>query len=124
MNISAVGDKLVIPENARFKVHVHDAEGNRLESWGEDERANARSGFGSCCNPMNVAFDAAGNVLTSEASVGAIKRFTLDGKFIDLVAQSKIVPGCKHTPIGMSPDGSKAYILDITRRNIIVMEKP
>ncbi|MCL2710147.1 MAG: hypothetical protein FWE95_04635 [Planctomycetaceae bacterium] len=124
MNISAVGDKLVIPENGRFKVHVYDAEGNRLESWGDNEQGNAKTGWGSCCNPMNVAFDAAGNVLTSEASVGAIKRFTLDGTFIDQVAQSKIVPGCKHTPIGMSLDGSKAYILDITRRNIIVMEKP
>jgi hypothetical protein len=62
-------------------------------------------------------------VLTSEASVGAIKRFKQDGTFIDLVAKSSIVPGCKHTPIGMSLDGSKAYILDITRRNIIVMAK-
>ena len=118
MNISAVDDKLVIPENARMKVHLCDAEGTRLESWGDTV-----TGFGSCCNPMNVAFDSAGNVLTSEASVGAIKRFKQDGTFIDLVAQSKIVPGCKHTPIGMSPDGSKAYMLDITRRNILVMEK-
>jgi hypothetical protein len=124
MNISAVGDKLVIPENGRFKVHVYSAEGDKLESWGDDEQTNAKTGWGSCCNPMNVAFDASGNILTSEASVGAIKRFTLDGKFIDTVATSKIVPGCKHTPIGMSLDGSKAYILDITRRNIIVMEKP
>ena len=123
MNITAIGDKLVIPENGRFKVHIYDAEGTRLESWGGDERADAVSGWGSCCNPMNLAFDADGNVLTSEASVGAIKRFTQDGKFIELVAQSQIVPGCKHTPIGMSLDGNKAYMLDITKRNIIVMER-
>ena len=123
MNIAAVGDKLVIPENGRFKVHVYDAEGTRLESWGGDERADAVSGWGSCCNPMNLAFDADGNVLTSEASVGAIKRFKQDGTFLELVAQSQIVPGCKHTPIGMSLDGNKTYMLDITQRNIIVMER-
>ena len=123
MNISVVGDKLVIPENGRFKVHVYDAEGTRIHSWGSDERENATSGWGSCCNPMNIAFDGEGNVLTSEASVGAIKRFNLDGTFIETVAESRIVPGCKHTPIGMSPDGTKAYMLDITKRNIIVMEK-
>ena len=123
MNISAVGDKLVIPENGRFKVHVHDAEGTRLHSWGSDERTDAVAGWGSCCNPMNIAFDAAGNVLTSEASVGAIKRFEQDGTFLETVAVSQIVPGCKHTPIGMSPDGNKVYMLDLTKRNIIVMAK-
>jgi len=123
MNVSAVDDKLVIPENGRFKVHIYDAEGERLESWGKDERSDPVSGWGSCCNPMNIAFDADGNVLTSEASVGAIKRFKQNGEFIELIAQSKIVPGCKHTPIGMSPDGNKTYMLDLTQRMIVVMEK-
>jgi len=123
MNIAAVDGKLVVPENGRMRVNVYDREGKVLHQWGEDERDNATSGFGSCCNPMNVTFDAEGNVLTSEASVGAIKRFTLDGKFIEPVAQSKIVPGCKHTPIGISPDGNTVYMLDITQRQVIVMRK-
>ena len=123
MNIAAVDGKLVIPENGRMKVNVYDREGKVLYSWGEDERDNEKSGFGSCCNPMNVTFDAQGNVLTSEASVGAVKRFTLDGKFLEPVALSKIVPGCKHTPIGISPDGTTVYMLDITQRQVIVMKK-
>ena len=123
MNIASVGDKLVVPENGRKKVHVYDAEGNRLESWGDDDSSKAETGFGSCCNPMNVAFDAEGNVLTSEASVGAIKRFKQNGEFLGLVAQSNIVPGCKHTPIGLSLDGKKAYMLDLTRKQIVVLEE-
>jgi len=123
MNIAAVDGKLVVPENARMRVNVYDRDGKVLHTWGEDERNNATSGFGSCCNPMNVTFDAEGNVLTSEASVGAVKRFTLDGKFLEPVAQSKIVPGCKHTPIGISPDGNAVYMLDITQRQVIVMRK-
>ncbi|MCL2304266.1 MAG: hypothetical protein FWC43_02865 [Planctomycetaceae bacterium] len=123
MNIAAIDGKLVVPENGRMRVNVYDRDGKVLHQWGEDERDNETSGFGSCCNPMNLTFDAAGNVLTSEASVGAIKRFTLDGKFIESVAQSKIVPGCKHTPIGISPDGDTVYMLDVTQRQVIVMKK-
>ncbi len=123
MNIGAVDDKLVVPENGRFKVHVYDAEGNRLESWGNRDAEKPSSGFGSCCNPMNVAFDGEGNILTSEASVGAIKRFKQDGEFLGQVARSSIVPGCKHTPIGLSLDGKKAYMLDLTRKQIFVLEE-
>ena len=123
MNIAAVDGKLVVPENGRMRVNVYDRDGKVLHSWGESERDNEKSGWGSCCNPMNVAFDAAGNILTSEASVGAVKRFTLDGKFLEPVALSKIVPGCKHTPIGISPDGGTVYMLDITQRQVIVMKK-
>ena len=83
-----------------------------------------RSGFGSCGNPMNISFDAADNVLTSEVSVGAVKRFTLDGQFLGPVGLSEIVPGCKHTPIGLSPDGKTLYMLDIMQRQIIVMKQP
>lgn len=123
MNIGATGDKLVVPENGRMKVHVYDVEGKQLESWGDRDSDNADSGFGSCCNPMNIAFDAEGNILTSESSVGAIKRFKQNGEYLGLVARSSIVPGCNHTPIGLSLDGKKAYMLDLTRKQIIVLEE-
>jgi len=123
MNIAAIDGKLVVPENARMRVNVYDRDGNLLHSWGESERENETSGFGSCCNPMNVTFDSKGNVLTSEASVGAIKWFTLDGKYLGPVAQSLIVPGCKHTPITLSPDGKTVYMLDITQRQVVVIKK-
>jgi len=125
MNINAVDDKLVIPENGRKKVHIYDRDGTRLHSWGQDDRGNSGDeGWGSCCNPMNVTFDAAGNVLTSEASVGAVKRFTQDGTFLEYVAHSKIVPGCKHTPIGLSLDGNTVYMLDIFQSQVILMKRP
>jgi len=125
MNIGAVDDKLVIPENGRFKVHIYDRDGNRLQSWGKSDReADGNEGWGSCCNPMNVTFDADGNVLSSEASVGAIKRYKQDGTFLEYVAQSKIVPGCKHTPIGLSKDGNTVYMLDITQSQVVLMKRP
>lgn len=123
MNIATIHGKLVVPENGRMRVRIFERDGKALYTWGEDERDNAESGFGSCCNPMNLSFDKDGNILTSEASVGAVKRFSLDGRFLGPVAKSKIVPGCKHTPIGISPDGNFLYILDITQRQIVVMKK-
>ncbi|MGL6193279.1 MAG: hypothetical protein ACRC2T_00485, partial [Thermoguttaceae bacterium] len=124
MNIAAVDGKLVVPENGRKKVNVYERDGTKLYTWGEDERDDELAGFGSCCNPMNVTFDADGNILTSEASVGAVKRYTKDGKFLEYVALSKIVPGCKHTPIGISKDGNTVYMLDLTQAQVIVMQKP
>ena len=35
----------------------------------------------------------------------------------------KLVPGCKNVSIAVSADGSKVYMLDLTRNHIVVMEK-
>ncbi len=122
MDIQAHGGDLYVAENGRFRVVRYDRDGKELDSWGKRSRT-AEDGFGSCCNPMNIRFDPGGKILTSEASVGAIKRFDLDGSYLGTVARSKIVPGCKHVAIDISDDGRRLYMLDITRSQIVVMER-
>jgi sugar lactone lactonase YvrE len=122
MDIQSKDGKLYAAENGRFRVARYDREGTVEATWGERARDGVE-GFGSCCNPMNVRFGADGNLYTSEASVGRIKRYTPDGKFLGVVGTARIVPGCKHVAIGMDPKGKRFYMLDITRNQIVVMER-
>ena len=69
----------------------------------------------------HIRFDSEGYVYTSEASVGSIKRYTPDGKFLGMVGSAKIIPGCKHVAIDVSEDGERVFVLDITRSQIVVL---
>ncbi|NQT39169.1 MAG: hypothetical protein HQ581_16840, partial [Planctomycetes bacterium] len=122
MDIQAHQGDLWVAANTRGQVIRYDRNGKRLASWGKLDRKSVE-GFGSCCNPMNIRFGSDGMVYTSEASLGRIKRFTLDGEFLGVVGTAKIVPGCKHAPIGISPDGDRVYLLDITRSHIVTLAK-
>jgi len=113
---------LFVAENARDRVVHYDREGNLVAAWGKNDR-NKLECFGSCCNPMNVRFGPDGVLYTSEASLGRIKRYTPEGEFLGLVGISEIVPGCKHVAIGMNPDASRVYMLDITRSQIVVLKE-
>lgn len=124
MDIQACGGDLWAAENSRFRVVGFDRDGKQLAAWGKRERqGDGADGFGSCCNPMNLRFGPGGEVYTSESSLGRIKRFDREGKFLGVVGQVKVVPGCKHVPIAVTADGSRVYLLDITRSQIAVLQK-
>ena len=125
MDIQTHDGKLWVAENGSKRVRCFDRDGKQLVQFGADERKekNSGCGFGSCCNPMNIRFNDAGDVYTAEASVGRLKRFSADGKFIETVARLKIVPGCKHVAIGVVGNGDRLYMLDITRSHIAVIER-
>ena len=120
MDIQAHGGDLFVAENSRGRVVQYDRDGNQITAWGKVDR-NDPEGFGSCCNPMNIRFGPKAEVYTSEASVGSVKRFSADGQFLGLVGSVGLVPGCKHVAIGVSKDGDRVYMLDITRSHIAVL---
>lgn len=120
MDIQAHDGELFVAENARGQVVRYDRDGNQLAAWGKKDRSDPKC-FGSCCNPMNIRFGPGGEVYTSEASVGCVKRFTADGEFVGLVGSVELIPGCKHVAIGVSNDGGRVYVLDITRSHIAVL---
>ena len=121
MDIQAHGGDLYVAENARKRVVRYDRNGKELAAWGESERQGV-VGFGSCCNPMNIRFGPGGELLTSESNLGRIKRFQPDGQFLGIAAEVAIVPGCKHVAIGISSDGKRMYLLDITRSHIVALK--
>ena len=124
LDIQAHDGKVYVAENSRKRVVCYDREGEQLSTWGSSSREGVE-GFGSCCNPMNLRLGPDGSTYTSEASVGRIKRYSPTGECLGVVGTATIVPGCKHVAIGISADGKRIYMLDITRSHIVVMtEKP
>lgn len=122
MDVQASADGVFVAENARYRVRRLDRNGKQLIEWGKSEREGLE-GFGSCCNPMNVAFGPGGEVYTSESTTGRIKRFSSAGEFLGCVGQVDLVPGCKKVSIAVNQDGTRVYMLDITRTHIVLMTK-
>ncbi len=120
MDIQTHGGDLFVAKNTAFQVAHYDREGKQLATWGGKDRKGV-DGFGSCCNPMNICFDAAGNLYTSESNVGRIKRYTPDGKLLNVVGTAKIETGCKRVTVAVSSDGKQVFMLDGPR--ICVLEQ-
>ena len=121
MDVKASGDGLFVAENGKHRVCRYDRDGALVCQWGHGARQGLE-GFGSCCNPMNVAFGPGGVVYTAEDNTGRIKRYSPDGELLGLVGATELVPGCKNCSIAVNSDGSRVYMLDITRGHIVRME--
>jgi sugar lactone lactonase YvrE len=122
MDVQASADGVFIAENGRFLVRRLDRDGKALNEWGKSARQGL-DGFGGCCNPMNVACGPSGEVYTSESETGRIKRFSPAGELLGFIGQADLVPGCKKVTIAVNQDGSRVYMLDITRTHIVLMTK-
>ncbi len=122
MDIKASGNMVFAAENSRHRVDCFDRNGRAILSFGRSDRRNVE-GFGSCCNPMNLRFGTNGELYTAESGLGRIKRYTPQGKFIDVVANVKVAGGCKHVAIDFSPDGNRVYMLNLGASEIAVLAK-
>ena len=121
MDVQCCEAGVFVAENSRHQVVHYDRTGEKLNNWGKGARSGVR-GFGGCCNPMNVAFGPDGSVYTAESETGRIKRFSPEGELLNLVGSVELVPGCKKVSIAATKDGSRIYMLDITRNHILIME--
>lgn len=121
MDVKANATGLFVAENSKHRVCCYDLDGKLVRTWGKGARSGVE-GFGSCCNPMNVAFGPDGVVYTAEDNTGRIKRYSPEGELLGLVGSVELVPGCKNCSIAVSDDGNRVYMLDITRGHIVKME--
>jgi hypothetical protein len=122
MDVQCCENGIFVAENSRHRVGRYDTAGEMLTSWGKQAREGLQ-GFGSCCNPMNVAFGSDGSVYTAEDDTGRIKQFTPDGELVSLVGKVDVVPGCKKVAIAVAKDGGNVFMLDITNNAIMVMDR-
>ena len=120
-----------LAENTAHRVVRYDEEGRVLGKWGERSRTDLE-GFGSCCNPMNLAFDVSGVLYTAESGLGRVKRYSTDGKYLGLVGYvgverfsnaGRLAASCSNIAIAVTPDGERVYVMDFKNNLIRVLRK-
>ncbi|MHC4111151.1 MAG: NHL repeat-containing protein [Planctomycetota bacterium] len=122
---------LYVAENTRHRVLKCDRDGKILSKWGHRDRKNIE-GFGSCCNPMNLYFGPKGELYTAESGLGRIKRYSLDGKFLELVGYvgvdrfnraTRLATSCSNIALAVNKDASRIYVLDFKNNFIRILER-
>jgi hypothetical protein len=120
-----------VAENSAHRVVKMDQEGQVLAKWGERSRTGLE-GFGSCCNPMNLCFDADGVLYTAESGMGRVKRYTADGRFLGLAGYvgverftnaGRMAASCSNIAIAVVSDGSRIYVMDVKNNRIRVLQQ-
>ncbi len=122
MDVQACDGGLFVAENSKHRASRYSFDGEAEKHWGKGDRTSLE-GFGSCCNPMNVAFGPGGAVYTAEDDTGRIKRYSPDGELLGLVGKVDLVPGCKNVAIGVSSDGDHVYMIDVNRHHVVRMDR-
>jgi len=130
-DVAARGETVYAAENSRYRVVSFDREGNELAHFGGKSRKGLE-GFGACCNPMNLDFDADGNLYTSESGLGRVKQYTPDGEFLALVgyvgvqrfeSAGHLAASCSNMAIAVTPDGRRVYVMDYKGNLIRVLQQ-
>jgi hypothetical protein len=120
MDVQAHDGKLWIPHNARHQVQSFDREGKELTKFGKAGKVKAAD-FGGCCEPKNLRVLPNGEILVAESGPPTcIKRFSADGKFIEVLALLQESGDCVRVTVEVSPDGSRYYMLNTKRDAILV----
>lgn len=130
-DLIARDDVVYLAENAAHRVVLYSGRGEVMSKWGSRSRTSL-DGFGSCCNPMNLAFDAGGTLYTAESGLGRVKRYSTDGKYLGLVGYigverftqaSGLAASCSNIAIAVTPDGERVYVMDYKQNLIRVLER-
>ena len=120
-----------LAENSAHRVVVYNRDGEVLDKWGARSRTDVE-GFGSCCNPMNLCFDARGILYTAESGLGRVKRYATDGKYLGLVGYvgverfanaGRLAASCSNIAIAVTPSGDRVYVMDYKNNLIRVLQK-
>ncbi len=130
-DIAVLNGVVYVAENSAYRVLLLDRDGNRLAKWGSKNRKDIAA-FGSCCNPMNLCFDAENVLYTSESGRGRVKRYTTDGQFLSLVGYVGVdrfnragrqASSCSNMALAVTPDGSRVYIMDVKKNVVRVLQR-
>lgn len=120
-----------LAENSAHRVVSCNRDGEMLGKWGARSRTEIE-GFGACCNPMNLCFDARGVLYTAESGLGRVKRYTTDGEYVGLVGYvgverftnaGRMAASCSNIAIAVTPGGSRVYVMDYKNNLIRVLQK-
>jgi len=109
---------LWIAANCEHKVKRYNREGELVASFGRRAREQADA-FGGCCEPKNLCFGPDGFVYCAESGPPVcVKRFTLEGKFLNVVCFPVFKTGCVRVTVELA--GEKVFLMSPNERAIYV----
>ena len=76
---------------------------------------------GTFYRPKGIAVDGAGNAYVSDSFLGAIQVFNANGEFQHVVGDGSEVK-VLDTPVGMTVDGSRLYVVQMLAGTVLVLE--
>ncbi len=120
LDIQTDGEDILVAENTQFRVARYDRDGKELSHFGQ-RGVEKESGWGSCCNPMNIRCLGNDEVLTAESSIGSIKRYTKDGTYLGLIGTARIGGGCKHVALAVDTKRNWYFMMNQNSNNIAVL---
>lgn len=122
LDITSDGKVLYVAENTRHQVGRYSRDGKLLSRGGTADRTEA-SGFGGCCNPMNIRVGPGGALYTTETGPDRVKRYSPDGTFLGVVANLSIGKSCISVPAAANRDGGRVYVGDSQNKVVHVLVK-
>jgi hypothetical protein len=78
------GRRALINNIGMHRVETHELGKGLISHWGEP--GNGLEGFCGCCNPIDIAVTARGNIVTTEKGLPRVKVYSQQGEFLTLVA--------------------------------------
>jgi len=113
------GDGIVHVANpGMHRVERYSADGELLGQFGRFAGQDP-AGFPGCCNPTNLALDAAGRVVVSEKAVARAKLYSPDGELLGVIARDEFDASAKNMDVAVDSRG-RIYVADTVTLEIMV----
>jgi len=105
-----INDTIYCSNSGRHKIESYTLDGKFIASFGE---SGAGAGaFAGCCNPVYLAKNPNGHILTSEKGNPRISCYSRDGKFRTILFDAKVLGG-----------GTDAYKICVSGENIYIANR-
>lgn len=111
-------------------LHVANPGMHRVERWTADGEPLGHfghfdgrdpAGFGGCCNPTNLALDAAGRVVVTEKAGPRAKVYSPEGALLAVVADDVFDPRAKNMDLAVDSHG-RIYVADTAALEVRVFQ--
>ena len=109
-DIEAWNDTIYCVNAGRHLVETYTLDGDFIAAFGGP--GGEAGFFAGCCNPVYISFTPKGDLLTSEKGNPRISRFARNGKFMEVLLNSKLLGG-----------GNKAYAIQAFEDILFVANK-
>jgi len=109
-DIESRNDTIYCANSGRHLIETYTLDGDFIAAFGGP--GSEPGAFAGCCNPVYISFSPEGELITSEKGNPRISRFEQNGKFKEILLNSRLLGG-----------GNKAYEVRVNENKLFVAGK-